>query len=143
ANIPVGKVVQQEQIDDQIRRLQSSWSQAARTAVTLNHEYIANRDDDFRRSVEVILKQDDVVGAALQQLRSAIHEVSSSHLRFVYLGVVARALATSRNRARQDVRFLARRAPLQLTEDLFYHLIGSKPTDDFLDQLYRNKDDVP
>jgi hypothetical protein len=126
-----------------IKNLQSWWSRAATTALTINSGYIAEREEANFRSIQQVLSEDDVVKAAISQLRETIDHVSSAHVRLALGGAVGQYLKTAHARLLQEPDFLARRAPLQFKSEPFRDFIGATPINDYLNNLYRGRARLP
>lgn len=131
-------------IRERIEQLRSWWAQAAEKALDLNPQYIANRNDTHFKSVVEVLSQSNVVDAALSQLRDVIQQLSNTHIRLSFLGIIARYLESAQKRVELVPEFGARRAPLQIKAKLFRDLlIQDISINDFLDELYQGTRRVP
>lgn len=126
-----------------IANLQLWWSKAATTALTINSGYIAKREEANFRSIHQVLSEDDVVRAAIHQLRETIDHVSSAHLRLALGGIVGQYLTIAQERLLQEPGFLARRAPLQFKSEPFRDFIGETSINDYLNDLYRARAELP
>ena len=130
-------------LENQIDNIQKLWSSAAKMALTLNSEYIVRREEAHLTSIQEVLSASDVVAAGLHQLKDTINQLSNVHIRFAYSGVVFQFLTKARARAKSEPRFRARRAPLQLKNELFPQITDRLSINNYLDKIYWHEVEPP
>lgn len=128
----------QPKIQKQILSLQERWSQAASHALTLNAGYIGDRDRAHFGALVDVLAGDNVVDAALGQIRSVVDDLSFTHARYTIRGILQKFITVGRNRAMRVPEFGARRAPLVIKIELFRQFVGDISINEYLDKLMYN-----
>ncbi|WP_029077498.1 hypothetical protein [Bradyrhizobium sp. th.b2] len=119
----------------QIESLRKLWSRAAAQALALNASYIARRDTEHFVQIVNVLSNGNVVDAALQEIRSVVHDLNVAHARYSVAGILQKFVDDGRARARNVPAFGARRAPLVIRPQIFRSLVGNLSINDYLEAL--------
>jgi len=131
------------QLAEAIEFLRTLWSQTADHALALNIEYLNQRSVNQFEHIADLLSAPDLKKKALDNIVSVIRDLQNEHLGLLIQKNLRQWLEVTRERARKESAFQARRAPLFVRYTGFEAIIGTTEINQYLDALVDGSAELP